>query len=151
MRVTTDSASATQAVGRALARVVEPGAVIALDGDLGAGKTTFVQGFADEMGAVEPVASPTFVLMRAYHGRLPIYHFDVYRLEGSAQLDDVGAEECFWGDGVSLVEWAERIPEALPPDRIDIVFAHVDESSRTLVIEARGPRHAAMLARMEGA
>ena len=148
MRVITDSAAATREVGRALAQGVEPGAVVALSGDLGAGKTTFVQGFAEALGAVEPVASPTFVLLRAYRGRLPIYHFDVYRLEGAAQLDDVGAEECFWGDGVSLVEWADRIPEALPPDRLDVTLEHVDERTRAITFEARGQRHAGMLARM---
>jgi tRNA threonylcarbamoyladenosine biosynthesis protein TsaE len=149
MEIHSDSPEATARVAEALARVVDPGAVIALEGDLGAGKTTFVQGFAAEMKAPEPVSSPTFVLLRVYQGRLPLYHFDAYRLDGPRELDDFGADEYFWGDGVSLVEWGERVAEALPADRIEVRIEHESASGRRLVIEATGPRHAAMLARLE--
>lgn len=149
MHVVTASAAETQALARSLARVVEPGTVIALEGDLGAGKTTFTQGLAGELDAPEPVASPTFVLMRVYKGRLPIYHFDAYRLEGSHQLDDLDADEYLWGDGVCVVEWASRIADALPPDRIEVVLAHAGDDRRSITVEATGPVHARMLARLE--
>lgn len=148
MEVSTRGPDETRALARAVAQAVEPGALIALEGDLGAGKTTFVQGFAEALEAQEPVASPTFVLLRVYRGRLPIYHFDAYRLEGVHELDDIGAEEYFWGDGVSLVEWADRIAEALPGDRMRVHIEHVGENERRLRIDASGPRHARMLGRI---
>lgn len=149
LRFTTTSANETRALGRALARVAEPGMVVALDGDLGAGKTTLVQGFAAEMGAVEPVASPTFVLMRVYQGRLAIHHFDAYRLEETDSLDDLGIDDYLWGEGVCLVEWAERIDHAMPEDRLDVAIEQVGENERRIAMTPRGPLHAAMVDRME--
>lgn len=149
VQVTSTSAAQTRALGSALARVAQPGMVVALEGDLGAGKTTLVGGFAEEMGAVEPVASPTFVLMRVYRGRLVVYHFDAYRLEETDSLDDLGLEDYLWGDGVSLVEWAERIDHVLPEDRLDVTIEQVGEHARRVTISPRGPAHARMAARLE--
>lgn len=150
MQVTSSSAEETRALGKALARVAEPGMVVALDGDLGAGKTTLVSGFAEEMGAAEPVASPTFVLMRVYRGRLPLYHFDAYRLEETDSLEDLGLDDYFWGDGVSLVEWAERLGHVLPDDRLDVTLAQAGGAERRITITPRGPLHARMAARIAG-
>lgn len=147
----TASADETRERGRALARVLEAGSVVALNGELGAGKTTFVQGLAEALDCREPVSSPTFVLLRIYHGRLPVYHFDAYRLDGPRALDDFGADEYFWGDGVSLIEWASQVEEALPPDHLTVELAHEGESSRRLRLHASGPRHQALLARLDRA
>jgi len=143
--VETGGPGETQALAERLSAVLEPGAVLALDGDLGAGKTTFIQGLCRGLAVAEPVASPTFVLLRVYRGRLPVYHFDAYRLERAAELEDFGAEEYFWGDGVSLVEWAERVAEALPPDRLGVRLAVTGEERRRIEIRALGPKHARML------
>lgn len=144
----TESPEQTWRVAAAVAAELEPGAFLGLDGDLGAGKTTFVQGLCRALEVVEPVASPTFVLLRIYRGRLAVYHFDAYRLERAAELDDLGADEYFWGDGVSVVEWADRVVEALPPDRLDLRIEVSGEDSRRLAFVARGPRHGALLDRL---
>ncbi|MBM3463659.1 MAG: tRNA (adenosine(37)-N6)-threonylcarbamoyltransferase complex ATPase subunit type 1 TsaE [Armatimonadetes bacterium] len=140
-----DSADATQGMAAALAPLLFPGAMLALVGDLGAGKTTFAQGLCRALEVSESVASPTFVLLRVYRGRLPVYHFDAYRLDTPRELDDLGAEEYFWGDGVTLLEWADRVPDALPADLLRITFEIVSEDARHLNFEASGPKHAALL------
>lgn len=145
MEVRTASAEETQNLARLLADTLEPGMIIALDGDLGAGKTTFVQGLAEGLGAAESVSSPTFVLLRIYHGRLSIFHFDAYRLDSSAQLEDIGADEYLWGGGISVVEWAERVADALPADRLRVRMTHDGHDARRICFEATGPRHAAIL------
>ncbi|MCF0145149.1 MAG: tRNA (adenosine(37)-N6)-threonylcarbamoyltransferase complex ATPase subunit type 1 TsaE [Eubacterium sp.] len=102
-----------------MGRNAVPGQVFALDGDLGAGKTVFCRGFAEGLGVTELVNSPTFMIVQEYStGRLPMFHFDVYRIEDPDELDDIGYEEYFRGDGVCLIEWASRIRELLPPDTV---------------------------------
>ena len=113
-----ESEAETDRLGRALAEVVEPGVVIGLVGDLGAGKTRLTRSLAEAMG-VDPgaIASPTFVLIHEYDGRLPIYHFDAYRLDNPGQFTALGAAD-YWldGQGVCLIEWADRVRSLLPPD-----------------------------------
>ncbi len=106
---TSDSEEATRALGCAWAEVARPGLVIALDGDLGCGKSVFSRGFIRGLGVTDPyLPSPTFTLLNPYEaGRIPVYHFDLYRLEEAEELALIGAEEFFYGDGVSLVEWSE--------------------------------------------
>lgn len=125
--------SETQHWGRRLGQVVQPGLVVGLIGPLGAGKTTFVRGVAEGAG-VEPrsVTSPTFILIQEYDGRLPVYHFDTYRLEDPESFVDLGVDEYFFGDGVCLVEWADRFPECLPSDRLEIRFTTTGEDARRL-------------------
>ncbi|MCR5509133.1 MAG: tRNA (adenosine(37)-N6)-threonylcarbamoyltransferase complex ATPase subunit type 1 TsaE [Lachnospiraceae bacterium] len=107
--------------GRKLGEAAEPGEVYALTGDLGTGKTVFAQGFAAGLGIAEPVNSPTFTILKIYEqGRLPLYHFDVYRIEDPDEMYEVGYEEYFGGDGVALVEWAELMDELMPDDAIKI-------------------------------
>ena len=92
-----------------------PGQIVCLNGDLGVGKTVFTQGFAQGLGIDEPVNSPTFTIVQQYdEGRLPLYHFDVYRIGDISEMDEIGYEDCFYGDGVSLIEWADLIREILP-------------------------------------
>lgn len=137
-------------LGRALGTASEPGLVVALCGPLGAGKTQLIRGVAE--GLLVPdsrvVTSPTFVLVQEYEGRLPIYHFDTYRLANSDQFASLGVEEYFFGDGVSLVEWADRVPDCLPPDRLTISIEVTGESSRTLSCRATGPIAIRVLNRM---
>lgn len=94
---------------------VMPGDIICLDGDLGVGKTVFAQGFAQALGINEPITSPTFTIMNIYEsGRLPLYHYDVYRIEDESEMDELGYEEYFFGQGVTLIEWASQIPDCIP-------------------------------------
>lgn len=126
----TRCAEETQALGRQLAAVLAPGDLVALSGDLGTGKTCLIQGIAAGLGVDDVVRSPTFVLVNVYAGRtptgpLPVYHLDLYRLSSRAELEEIGASEFFdAADAVTLVEWADRVPELLPPTRWDIRLEH---------------------------
>lgn len=111
----TFSAEETAALGRQLGEACLPGQVYTLIGDLGVGKTVFTQGFAAGLGIREPVNSPTFTIVQIYDGgRLPFYHFDVYRIGDVEEMEEIGYEDCFYGQGVSLIEWADLIGEILP-------------------------------------
>lgn len=107
----------TFAYGKLLGEQAKPGEIYCLDGDLGTGKTVFTQGFASGLGITEPVNSPTFTIVQIYEeGRLPLYHFDVYRIGDPSEMDEIGYEDCFFGEGVSLVEWASLIEELIPKE-----------------------------------
>ncbi len=109
------SADETEALGRQLASQAAPGQVFTLIGDLGVGKTVFTQGFAAGLGIDEPICSPTFTIVQVYDsGRLPFYHFDVYRIGDVEEMDEIGYEDYVYGEGVSLIEWANLIEEILP-------------------------------------
>ncbi len=142
--------AATEAFGRRLGAALFPGAVVALIGPLGAGKTHLVRAVAEGLGVPDPrvVSSPTFVLIQEYDGRMPIYHFDAYRLPGEAAFDDLGAHEYFAGGGVCLVEWADRVPGSMPREHLAIRFLVTGEDSRRLEITARGERYAELLGRL---
>ena len=117
----TYSPEETFQLARRLGKEAQPGQVYALDGDLGTGKTLFSQGFAEGLGVAEVVNSPTFTIVQEYtSGRLPLYHFDVYRIEEPEELEEIGYEEYFFGEGVCLIEWAEQIQELLPVGTIHI-------------------------------
>ena len=105
------------ALGKRIGAAAHPGMVLSLTGDLGTGKTVFTQGVAAGLGIEEAVNSPTFTIVQIYEGgRLPFYHFDVYRIGDIEEMDEIGYEDCFYGEGVCLVEWAELIKELLPAD-----------------------------------
>lgn len=107
--------------GRMLAKEAQPGQIYCLDGDLGVGKTVFAQGFAAGLGIPEPVSSPTFTIIQQYEGgRLPLYHFDVYRIGDVGEMEEIGYEDYFYGEGVCLIEWSELIQEILPKDVIRV-------------------------------
>lgn len=115
MTVETFTPEETFALGERLGREAGAGAVYCLNGDLGVGKTVFTQGFAKGLGIHEPVNSPTFTIVQQYEeGRLPLYHFDVYRIGDVSEMDEIGYEDCFYGDGVCLIEWSNLISEILP-------------------------------------
>lgn len=105
----------TYELGFQMGKTAKPGQVYTLIGDLGAGKTVFTKGFAAGLGIEEPVSSPTFTVVQIYEaGRLPFYHFDVYRIGDAEEMDEIGYEDCIYGEGVSLIEWADLIEEVLP-------------------------------------
>lgn len=140
------SPETTQSTASQLAGHLVPGDVLALCGELGSGKTCFTKGLARGLGAnPRAVTSPTFVLMNVYEGRLPIYHFDAYRLSDSDAFLDLGAEEYLYGNGVSVVEWADRVLEALPEDCLEIHFTHQGLSDRKLEWNPTGPRSTEIL------
>jgi tRNA threonylcarbamoyladenosine biosynthesis protein TsaE len=138
---------ATRAFGHRLAGLLFPGAVVALVGPLGAGKTQLVRAVAEGLGLADGrgVSSPTFVLIQEYEARLPIYHFDAYRLRGPAEFFDLGAYEYFEGKGVCLVEWADRVEPCLPADHLRVSVSVTGESSRRFAVEGRGERYAALV------
>ena len=113
--IETNSPQETFAVGVQIGREAKPGQVYTLIGDLGVGKTVFTQGVADGLGITEPVNSPTFTIVQVYEeGRLPFYHFDVYRIGDVEEMEEIGYEDCFYGEGICLIEWANLIEEILP-------------------------------------
>lgn len=119
--IETRSEEATREVGKILGTAVKQGTVITLNGDLGVGKTVFTQGFAQGLGVKEPVNSPTFTIVQVYEeGRMPFYHFDVYRIGDIEEMEEIGYEDYFYGTGVSLIEWAELIHEILPENYVEI-------------------------------
>jgi tRNA threonylcarbamoyladenosine biosynthesis protein TsaE len=142
--------AATEALGHELAALLFPGAVVALVGPLGAGKTHLVRAVAAGLGAAEEaVSSPTFVLIQEYDGRLPVYHFDAYRLRSADEFADLGAHEYFEGRGVSLVEWADRVERCLPAEHLRVTLSVTGETRRRAVIEGRGERCAALVQRLQ--
>ena len=111
----------TFACGKKLGETAQPGQILCLNGDLGVGKTVFTQGFAAGLGITEPVNSPTFTILQEYtRGRLPFYHFDVYRIADIEEMEEIGYEDCFYGSGVCLIEWAGLIRELIPKEAIQI-------------------------------
>lgn len=115
MVIETNRPEETYKLGLKLGTQAQPGQIYCLDGDLGVGKTVFTQGFAAGLGIEEPVNSPTFTIVQQYDsGRLPLYHFDVYRIGDVSEMDEIGYEDCFYGEGVCLIEWSQLIPEILP-------------------------------------
>jgi tRNA threonylcarbamoyladenosine biosynthesis protein TsaE len=138
---------ATAELGRRLGRQLFPGAVLALIGPLGAGKTFFVRALAEGLDIPDSrvVSSPTFVLIQEYAARLPIYHFDTYRLRSVQEFLDLGVHEYFAGDGVCVIEWADRVLEVLPRDLLRIDLEVVGETQRRIRMAATGSRHEALL------
>ena len=146
MRFTSHSPEETLSFGDSLGKALRPGDVLALIGDLGAGKTWLTKGIARGLGVpIEQVTSPTFVLMHVYEGRLRLAHFDAYRLRGGRDMIDLGAEEMFFGQGASVVEWADRVADALPADRLVIEMEVGGETERRMRLSATGARSGELL------
>ncbi|MCQ6277424.1 tRNA (adenosine(37)-N6)-threonylcarbamoyltransferase complex ATPase subunit type 1 TsaE [Bacillus sp. V3B] len=129
----------TQLFSKRLASFLQPGDVITLEGDLGAGKTAFTKGLAVGLGIQRNVNSPTFTIIKEYQGNMPLYHMDVYRLEDS--YEDLGFEEYFHGNGVTVVEWAHLIEDQLPIQRLNIFIYHQGNDSRKIVVKPVGERY----------
>ncbi len=146
------SPTETEAFGRTLASQLFPGAVVALVGPLGAGKTHLVRAIAEGLGVANSavVTSPTFVLIQEYEARLPIYHFDAYRLAGEREFADLGVHEYFEGAGICLVEWADKVPASMPAERLEIQLRITGEQSRRLELTGIGQRYEAICAQAQG-
>lgn len=113
----------TLKIGEEFGRKAHPGTIICLDGDLGTGKTVFTKGVALGLGVTEPVCSPTFTVVQIYEeGRLPLYHFDVYRIDDPDEMEEIGYRDYFYGEGVSIIEWSELISELIPADAVKVTI-----------------------------
>lgn len=135
-KVISRSPMQTEEIAREFAETVSPGSVVSLYGGLGAGKTRFVRGFVKAFGiSPDEVDSPTFTIINEYHGETPIYHFDFYRLDDVREAIEIGAEEYFYGDGVCLIEWPERISGLLPSDCINITLTIKGKTTREISID----------------
>jgi len=142
----TRSPEETLALGSSIGTLLEPGDVIALNGPLGAGKTVLVKGIGRGLG-LDPaeVTSPTFTLIQQYRGRLTLFHLDAYRLSGGSDLDALGVDELLFGDGATVIEWADRVADILPEARLDVQLEHVDEHTRRTAFRPLGLRATALL------
>ncbi|MCP9334038.1 tRNA (adenosine(37)-N6)-threonylcarbamoyltransferase complex ATPase subunit type 1 TsaE [Lentilactobacillus hilgardii] len=151
--VTVNSAEQTIEVGEKLAQFLQPRDLILLDGDLGAGKTTFTKGLGKGLGIERPIKSPTFTIIREYQsGRIPLYHMDVYRLEQGGG-DDLGLDEYFNGDGVNVVEWSKFVSDEIPTDYLRIIFKRDDakgDNVRTMIFEPKGNRFEELTTKLLG-
>lgn len=138
MEYHSNSPRETENIAAAFAKKLTVGDVVTLDGDLGAGKTAFTQGLARGLGADGYVSSPTFTIVNCYSGRVPIYHFDVYRIEDSEEMYDIGFDEYVGGDGIAVIEWADKIKDILPVPRYRVTIEKCLEKHddyRTITIE----------------
>jgi len=145
------SPAATDRLARRVADLLEPGDVVLLAGDLGAGKTTFTRGLGAGLGVTEPVVSPTFTLARVYAGRLDLVHADVYRLDSRAELADLGLEELAGPDAVVVVEWGDVVRDAFAGDRLEVTLAFVPDrpDARVITLVALGDTWAPRRARLD--
>ena len=147
---TSSSSQETAQSAKNLARYLKAGDILCLFGDLGTGKTTFIKGLAQALNVKEKdVNSPTFVLMNIYEGKLPLYHFDLYRLDNPREISRLGYEEFFYNDGVSVVEWAEKLGGLLPEEHLAIELTHEGRDKRRITLKARGARYEKILSHLE--
>ncbi len=137
MKFHTTSADQTIALGKRLGSFLKKGDVVALQGSLAAGKTTITKGFAQALGVADTITSPTFCLISEYQGKMPLYHFDVYRLQGADDFANLGAEDMIYGDGVCMLEWSEKIMDELPKKTIIVRLevAQDDANARDIFVE----------------
>lgn len=150
VRLVSQSFENTRKIGKRLAKQAAGGDILCFFGDLGSGKTTMIKGLAAGLGAFdEEVTSPTFVLLNVYDElKWPVYHFDLYRLETTDELFDLGYEEFFYGDGVTVVEWSERLGRLLPKERLEIHLEHKGDDQREIRLKAVGKRYEQILKAM---
>lgn len=141
VRIVLKGLKETEEFGEKLGSILKSGDIISLTGDLGAGKTTLTKSIGKGLGVEDYITSPTFTLINEYKGRTNLYHFDVYRLEGSMDLYDLGFEEYIYSDGISIIEWGDKIEEALPKERINIRIEKGTElDERIIYIYGEGER-----------
>jgi tRNA threonylcarbamoyladenosine biosynthesis protein TsaE len=139
LRFITESAEETSNIGEQLGRLLSKGNIICLSGDLGAGKTAFTKGIAKGLGVEDYVTSPTYTIINEYQGRLPLYHFDVYRLNDVEEMYELGYEEYFFGDGIVVLEWADIVRDIIPGDRLWITILNTKgDDSREIIMEPTG-------------
>lgn len=132
---TTKSAEETIELGRKIGKLLEHGDVIAMQGTLAAGKTTITKGIAEALGVKDTITSPTFCLISEYEGKMPLYHMDVYRLDGGEDFVNLGTDDMIYGNGVSIIEWSEKIMDELPKKTIILKLEPQEDGSRIITIE----------------
>lgn len=141
MEIVSTAPEQTLSFGRQLGQLLRTGNVLCLIGDLGAGKTLFVQGIAQGLGLDGEITSPTFTVMNVYEGTVPVYHFDLYRLEEPEQLMDIGFDEYTGGDGIAIIEWPDKFPDYMPDSYLRIELVKTGDNSRVIKVSAQGARH----------
>ena len=151
LELTTHNPEETQELGKLIGKLAQPGDVYLLSGKLGAGKTCLTQGIAWGLGIEEYAASPTFVLMRELKGRLTLYHIDLYRLDHIEEIADLGLDDYFYGQGICVVEWAEKALSILPEENFRIQINYLSENERQLIITPNGKHYAKSVTRIEAA
>lgn len=134
-KFSTKSPEETIELGRRIGKLLKKGDIIALQGTLAAGKTTITKGIAESLGVQETITSPTFCLISEYEGKMPLYHMDVYRLEGAEDFSNLGAEDMLFGNGVCLIEWSEKIMSELPPSAVVLKIEAESDGTRTITLE----------------
>jgi len=144
----TSSGEETFLLGKSLGQLLQPSMVLCLSGDLGAGKTQMTKGIATGLEIEDYITSPTYTLINEYNGRLPLYHFDVYRLENSDELNELGYQEYFYGEGVTVIEWADIISDAIPKDRLWMVIRKLEGDKRKIVLDGTGKAYLELLERL---
>lgn len=146
MRIVSRSAQETLSLGKTISRCLQKGHILCLRGGLGSGKTVLTKGIASGMGiAQKHVVSPTFVLIRQYAGRLPLYHFDLYRVKDFREILTLGYEEYLYDDGVSVIEWSQRLGCLMPRDCLSIEFSLTNSTTRLIEVRSSGSRHGKLL------
>ena len=150
--VITRSPQQTRSYGRRMGRLMQGGEIIGIVGELGTGKTCFVRGVAEglDVGKGAWIRSPTFTLINEYHGRLPVYHIDLYRISSRHELEGLNLREYLYSDGVSLIEWFEHLPEAEVDEFLEVRLAYADGVQRELVFIPCGPRYEHIVEKMKG-
>ncbi|KUO74821.1 MAG: tRNA threonylcarbamoyladenosine biosynthesis protein TsaE [Clostridia bacterium BRH_c25] len=150
LKLNTECAEETLLLGEQLGRLLNTGSIVCLSGDLGAGKTAFTQGIAKGLGVEDYVTSPTYTIINEYEGRLPLYHFDVYRLNDVEEMHELGYEEYFFGDGVVVLEWADIVKDIIPRERLWITILNTKgDNSREIIMEPTGEAYDNIVKGME--
>ena len=139
MKIRANNLKDTEEIGRIIAKCLEKGTVICLDGDLGVGKTALTQFIAKEFGVKEYIVSPTFTIIKEYEGKLPFYHMDVYRIDSEDAMYDLGYDEYIYSEGVTIIEWSHLIKGILPEERVNIEIKRIDDDKREINFEGKGP------------
>lgn len=151
LQITTCSPSETEQLGAGIGSLLQPGSFLALQGDLGGGKTCLTRGVVSSLAPQSNglVASPTYAIMNCYPGNIPVYHFDFYRLAGDDDISELGFEEFFYGDGVCVVEWSERLVELLPADVLTLLFEYAGDDCRLITITSSGQKSDNVIERLK--
>lgn len=136
--IITTSEQETLILAKKIAKLVKPGDVISICGELGTGKTCFVKGLAKGMGISQIITSPSFIILKIYHNKIPLYHFDVYRLNKPFQLEDIGFNQFQYGDGVTVIEWGNKMKELLSFDHLKVFFSYYENKKRKIRIVPNG-------------
>ena len=138
--ISTKNPEETKKLGKEVGKLARPGDLLAFYGELGAGKTCFIQGISRELEVQDYVTSPSFTIINEYHGKIPIYHFDLFRLNNAEEILELGYEEYFYGEGLTVIEWAEKIEQLLPKEYLKIDIKFKDRYERTISFIPQGDR-----------